>query len=100
MSSLESYLQKRGISEQQMAEARAYTQTAIEAYRLREARKANKLTQTEVASKMGVSQNRVSRMESGELGTMSLDSIRRYIEALGGHMKLIAELPTGPISLI
>lgn len=100
MKDLESYLEKRGIDEQLMAEARVRTQTVIDAYHLQEARKANNLTQTDVASKMGVSQNRVSRMENGDLGTMSLDSVRRYIEALGGHMKIIAELPTGTIKLI
>ena len=33
---------------------------------------------------MGVSQNRISRMENGDLGSMSLDTLRRYVEALAG----------------
>ena len=33
---------------------------------------------------MGVSQNRISRMENGDLGSMSLDTLRRYMEALAG----------------
>lgn len=33
---------------------------------------------------MGVSQNRISRMENGDLDSMSLDTLRRYVEALAG----------------
>lgn len=49
---------------------------------------------------MGVSQNRVSRMERGDLATMSLDTIRRYVEALGGKFSLVADLPTGRVTLL
>lgn len=48
---------------------------------------------------MVVSQNRVSRMENGDLGSMSLDTLRRYVEALGGHLTLVAELPSGTVML-
>lgn len=99
MANLSDYLDKRGITSEQMNEARAYTQAAIDAYSLREARKACNMTQVQLASVMGVSQNRVSRMENGDIGSMSLDTIRRYVEALGGEMTLIANLPTGMVSL-
>lgn len=99
MNSLELYLEKRGISANQMDAARRYTQDYIDAYRLKEARKANHMTQVELAKTMGVSQNRISRMENGDIGSMSLDTIRRYIEALGGSVTLVADLPTGRVSL-
>ena len=35
----------------------------------------------------------------GDIKTMSLESIRRYIEAVGGTLTLIAELPTGTVKL-
>ncbi len=99
MSDLNAYLKKRGITEEQMADARRATQTVIDAYSLREARKASHMTQVELAHAMGVSQNRVSRMENGDIGAMSLDTIRRYIEAVGGKVSLVADLPTGQVSL-
>ena len=99
MSDLKKYLAKRGVTEAEMDAARRYTQECIDAYNLREARKACRMTQMEMAKVMGVSQNRVSRMENGNIGVMSLDSIRRYIEAVGGRLELIADLPTGRVRL-
>lgn len=99
MDNLKAYLDKRGITEAQMDEARRFTQDYIDAYNLREAREARHMTQVELAKAMGVSQNRISRMENGDIGTMSLDTIRRYIEAVGGKLSLVAELPTGCFTL-
>ena len=100
MDSLNAYLEKRGIGEEQMDQARRATQSYIDGYALREARNVGGMTQVELAEAMGVSQNRVSRMEHGDLSTMSLDTIRRYIEALGGKLSLIADLPTGKLTLL
>lgn len=49
---------------------------------------------------MGVSQNRISRMENGDLDAMSVSSIRRYIEAVGGKLTMTAVLPTGTVRLL
>ena len=100
MTKLETYLEKRGITEEQMNQARQLTHAAIESYKLKEARKACNLTQVQLAEVMGVSQNRISRMENGDIGSMSLDAIRRYVEALGGSLTLVADLPTGKVSLV
>lgn len=100
MTELSEYLRKRNISEGQMAEARERTQAYIDAYALREARTEGGMTQVELARSMGVSQNRVSRMENGDMSTMSLDTIRRYVETLGGKLSLVADLPTGRITLL
>ena len=99
MSDLNAYLEKQGITAEQMDEARAETQAVIDSYNLRQARKASDMTQVELAKTMGVSQNRISRMENGDLGSMSLDTLRRYVEALGGRLTLVAELPSGTVML-
>ena len=99
MSDLNAYLEKLGITAEQMDEARAETQAVIDSYNLRQARKASDMTQVELAKTMGVSQNRISRMENGDLGSMSLDTLRRYVEALGGRLTLVAELPSGTVML-
>lgn len=100
MPDLDAYLEKRGIGAAQMDEARAETRRMIDAYKLREARKASSLTQVELARAMGVSQNRISRIENGDLSAMTLDTIRRYVEAVGGQISLVAELPTGTMTLL
>lgn len=100
MADLNEYLKKRGIDEACMAQAREQTRAVLDAYRLREARKASGMTQVELAKAMGVSQNRVSKMESGAIGSMSFDTVRRYIEAVGGTLDVTAELPTGRVRLI
>lgn len=100
MAELVTYLKKRGIDDEQMRKAREHTKAAIDAYNLRQARKASCMTQVELAKAMGVSQNRVSRMENGDLGTMSLDTIRRYVESMGGRLSVLAELPIGEVRLV
>ena len=99
MTDLQKYLDKRGVTKQQMRGARERTLATIDAYNLRQARKASNLTQVELAKEMGVSQNRISRMENGDIGAMSLDVIRRYVEAVGGTLALVAELPSGYVRL-
>lgn len=100
MSDLNEYLAKRGVTGEQMERARRHTREYVDAYALREARSQCNLTQVELANSMGVSQNRVSRMENGDLSAMSIDTIRRYIEALGGKLSLVADLPTGKVTLL
>jgi transcriptional regulator with XRE-family HTH domain len=58
-------------------------------WRLAEMRKRRGLTQEQVAQRMGVSTSRVSQIESGDLSTQ--DVLTRYISALGGTLKLIAD---------
>ena len=96
MAELNAYLKKRGTTASEMEEARTETQAYIDAYNLREARRASNMTQVQVAQAIGVSQNRISRMENGDMGAMSIDSL---IAALGGNLSLVAELPCVKVKL-
>src|SRR3712207_3937450 len=58
-------------------------------WRLAELRKRREMIQEQVASRMGVSVARVSQIEAGSVSTQ--DVLARYIEALGGTLKLIAD---------
>ncbi|AKT49929.1 hypothetical protein ADJ70_06815 [Olsenella sp. oral taxon 807] len=69
----------------------------IDAYSLHEACKAFGRTQVQVAKAIGVSQNRVSHMESGDMGATGIDSLCRYIAVLGGSLTLDVRLPSGDI---
>lgn len=62
------------------------------AWRLRELREQFDLTQVELAAELDVSQNRVSRIERGEIDKTQVDTLRRYVEALGGHLRLIVQV--------
>lgn len=46
------------------------------------------LTQVELAAELDVSQNRVSRIERGDINKTQVDTLRGYVEALGGKLRL------------
>ena len=58
-------------------------------WRLADMRKRRGLTQHQVADRMVVSVGRVSQIESGDVSTR--DVLERYVAALGGTLKLIAD---------
>ncbi|TPJ33472.1 helix-turn-helix domain-containing protein [Mesorhizobium sp. B2-6-6] len=64
----------------------------VRAYRLRELRESLHLTQSELAAELQVSQNRVSTIERGDLAKAQLDTLRRYVQALGGTLNLEVQL--------
>jgi transcriptional regulator with XRE-family HTH domain len=63
----------------------------VRAYRLRELREASDLTQVELAARLEVSQNRVSRIEHGDIERAQVDTLRKYVEAVGGHLRVEVE---------
>jgi transcriptional regulator with XRE-family HTH domain len=58
-------------------------------WRLAELRQRRGPTQAQVAARMGVSIARISQIENGGLSTQ--DVLARYVSALGGALKLIAD---------
>lgn len=64
----------------------------VRAYRLRELREASELTQVELAGRLHVSQNRVSRIEHGDIDRAQVDTLRKYVEAVGGRLRIEVEL--------
>src|SRR5215475_14365505 len=58
-------------------------------WRLAEMRKRRDMTQDQVAQRMGVSVARISQIESGGVSTQ--DVLNRYVTALGGTLKLVAD---------
>lgn len=98
--SLDEYLAGREISPELMEEARRATQEKIEAYNLKQIRKSRDLTQGELSRDMGVSQKRVSDIENGRLDLLKIDTLRRYVAALGGTLEIRANLPSGTVQLL
>lgn len=60
----------------------------VRSYRLRELRKASDLSQVELAHRLNISQNRVSRIEHGDIERAQLDTLRKYVEAVGGELSV------------
>ena len=61
---------------------------------LRELRKARRLTQVNVARKLGISQDGVSRLE--QRSDLLLSTLRKTVEAMGGSLLLVAKFPDRP----
>jgi len=64
----------------------------VRAYRLAEVRKAQGETQEALAKLMDVSQVRVSQIENGDIGRTEVGTLRSYVEALGGRLRIVAEI--------
>lgn len=64
---------------------------------LAELRQARKFTQQQIAQSLKIKQASVSKMESQT--DMYISTIRRYIEAMGGELEIIAKFPEGSIKV-
>ncbi|GAA5070231.1 XRE family transcriptional regulator [Streptomyces similanensis] len=63
----------------------------VRAHKLAEVRREQALTQRQVAASMGVSAPRVSAIEHGELDRAEVSTLRAYVEALGGRLRVVAD---------
>jgi DNA-binding XRE family transcriptional regulator len=67
---------------------------AAELATLRDLRIAASQTQEELAQALGVRQDTISRLE--QRSDMLLSTMRRYVEAMGGQLDLVATFPNRP----
>lgn len=74
------------VDEERLAAAGDTRRAAVEAYRLGELRKRRAATQADVAEVLGVTQGRISALENGEISRTEIETLRRYAEAIGGHL--------------
>jgi predicted transcriptional regulator len=81
---------QRPPDEAQVAEHRLQMDAEVRAYQLREVREHQGVTQVELAERMHVTQPSVSALERGELDRAGIATIRAYVEALGGHLDIVA----------
>lgn len=76
------------------AKIEAGARKLIAASHLAELRKALDVTQAAVAERSGIKQAEVSRIERAP-ETVQLRTMERYVESLGGSLKLVADFPDG-----
>jgi DNA-binding XRE family transcriptional regulator len=89
--------------EQIMADLPAKRRAAVEARAgnlatLKDLRQAVAQTQQDLASTLGVGQDTISRIE--KRSDMLLSTLRRYVEAMGGKLELVAQFPDRPPMVI
>jgi transcriptional regulator with XRE-family HTH domain len=89
---LEEYLEERPVDREAVELIKKRMIAEVRAYRLRELREALSMTQVELAERLDVSQNRVSRIENGDIERAQVDTLRRYVEAVGGQLRVEVEL--------
>jgi transcriptional regulator with XRE-family HTH domain len=71
---------------------------AVELATLKGLRQGIKRTQKELASSLGVGQDTISRLE--QRSDMLISTLKRYVEAMGGRLDLIARFPNRPPVMI
>src|ERR1700730_17824934 len=80
--------------------ARREMYDAIQAQRLADIRKAHgHIRQSDVAALLGVSQARVSKLESGDLSHTELGTLQSYLAALWGNLRVVADFGESTVEL-
>lgn len=79
------------LTNEDMVRAREVTDDHVRAWHLAQVRAEQDRTQEEVAHVMGVRQPRVSAIERGELDVVTLSTLRAYVRALGGSLRVVAD---------
>ncbi|MDE2408774.1 MAG: helix-turn-helix transcriptional regulator [Actinomycetales bacterium] len=63
----------------------------IRGYNLKELRTSCEYTQVELAKEINVSQAMISKLERGDISSAQISTLQRYVEALGGKLRISAE---------
>lgn len=64
---------------------------------LAELRQARRMTQEQIAQTLKIKQASVSKMESQ--ADMYISTMRKYIEAMGGELEIVAKFPDGNVKV-
>ncbi len=81
---------KRPGDEAAVARHLARMEAEERAYRLREIREEQGVTQKQLAERMHLTQPTISALESGDLDRSGLATLKSYVEALGGTIEVVA----------
>lgn len=79
------------------AEERIRQKVASKGVMLSQIREARQLTQVKLAEALNINQGAVSTMEKRT--DMYVSTLRNYIEAMGGNLKITAEFPEGIVEI-
>ena len=90
MKTFDDKMKKMGAARRKKIEAHA-AELIAEEMSLRDLRQALKRTQMSVGEALGIGQEGVSRLE--KRSDLLISTLRKYVEAMGGHLALVAEFP-------
>lgn len=68
-------------------------------FSLKDIRKAQGLTQTDIAKRLKVSQIRISQLENGKLEKVQLNTLNSYLQAVGVEMTIKVDLAGSEIQI-
>ena len=85
----------KGFSKERRERIEAVKAALIAELPLHELRQALKITQKDLADQLNVKQPAVSKLE--QRTDMYVSSLRSYIEAAGGRLRIVAEFPEGEV---
>jgi DNA-binding XRE family transcriptional regulator len=88
---------RRTLSPEKEEATRQYVKSVVEAVTLNQLREARSLTQTNLASILGVNQGSVSKMEKRT--DMYISTLRSFIQAMGGQLQIKAVFPEGEVEI-
>ncbi len=77
--------------------AAARAEAMLVEMQLQELRKSRQVTQVEVAKSMSVEQAAISKLERRD--DMYVSTLREYVKALGGELKLVASFPDADLQV-
>ncbi|HEY0796362.1 MAG TPA: XRE family transcriptional regulator [Acidisarcina sp.] len=83
------------MSEKDQKEIKARSRKLIAELPLEQLRSARALTQTNLATLLGVNQSAISKIEKRT--DMYLSTLRSYVEAMGGSLEIQAVFPEGAV---
>lgn len=83
--------------EERQARIAAKTRQLIDEMPLQELRRALDLTQQQVATSLGINQVAVSKMEGQT--DLYVSTLRRFVEAMGGELRIMAHFPEGDVEI-
>ena len=88
---------KDKLSDASKASIQERVKAALGEMPLSELRQARKFTQQQIAQSLKIKQASVSKMESQT--DMYISTIRKYIEAMGGELEIVAKFPEGNVKV-
>lgn len=91
-------LVEENFSRQEQADIRRKAGEKIAAVRLRKVRQSQRVTQRKLAQAMGLSQPALSELERRP--NITLETLQRYVEALGGRLEIRAVFQQGTEELL
>ena len=99
ITTIEDILAIRAVDRDAVNAAKKRLRDEVRSYRLKELREAKAITQEELAAALSLSQNRISRLELGDIERTQINTLRKYIEGLGGQLIISAKVDENVITL-